>query len=69
MLSTVLTLLAAKAKVGALVAGTALVTTATVGGGGAIVLQSVSDDSPVTSVEEPVLPSPPATLEPAETDA
>ena len=45
----VLTLLAAKAKAGALVAGTALATTAVVGGG-TVVYSAVSDSSDVTAV-------------------
>lgn len=46
MLDSLLTLLAAKAKVGALVAGTALASTAIVGGG-TVVLQNVGAASPV----------------------
>ena len=54
MLDSLLTLLAAKAKVGALVAGSALATTAAVGGG-AVAFQAVSDEEPVEAPVETVV--------------
>jgi len=60
-----LTLLAAKAKVGALVVGTALATTAVLGGGGTLVLRSVSDSSPAADVAASAEPSGSPSAEPS----